>query len=304
MAVDPFHPEGAAGRSTESLGPESARPSEAARGAARPPLTELRPRGVGELMDAALDVFVQLFLPLVALSFFLWLPFHVLDRVTAQFDDLTKMFYDLGAGAGAVWVMQSFGLAVIARVVRDHLQGEYRGVGPALRVALSRLLPLLLATALTTVGVMLGTLACLIPGFLANWLFAVVIAVVVLEKRGPIDSIRRGVRLMTLDSAASFLRWLGLFAVGTALLLPFAAVPGLFDYPDSRIEIERMLHVEGVGLDVIDVLLSSVFGAVSTAFTGVWVTLLYFDACVRNDGADLRARLKRLGEVRGAEATA
>ncbi len=301
MAADPFRPDGVSGRSSQELRPEEAGASAPAP-AAGPDVP--RPRGVGELLDASLDAYVARFVPLVAFASLLWLPFHLVDRLAARLDAGTQLVIDLGLGAGAAWGVQSFGVAVIAVLVHDHLAGEPRPVRAVLGQVARRLLPLLLLTAITTVGVMLGTLACILPGFVANWLFAVVIAVLILERRRPLEALRRGVGLMTHDSAASFLRWLGLFTVGSLLLLPIAAVPGLFDHPDTRFEIEQALPLSPLMLDVLDVVVSSLFGGVAQAFSGVWVTLLYVDACARSDGADLRERLERQARVHGGGAAA
>jgi len=295
MATEPYSPRGRETGTRQSLGSPGAGPGTAAAEPGGWALPDLHPRGVGEILDLSLEVFAARFVSCVGFATLLWVPYHVLERVTQHMGEMARLLQSMGGTLVSAWLLQSLTLAVVTTIVYDHLQGRRSGALDALRPVIARLLPLLAAVGLTTLLVMLGTCCFIVPGILANWIFAVVTAALVLERLGPVQAVRRSAQLMTNDSAHTFLRWLGVAVVQFAIFLPMSSVAGGLDFPDVRLRIQEVLHVSGVAFDALDIVVSSLFMGIATAFAGIWATILYVDARIRLEGFDLQMRLERLG---------
>lgn len=92
----------------------------------------------------------------------------------------------------------------------QHLAGRPVRFGVMLSVGFGRLLPLIGAGIVATFLVLLGTMALIIPGIIIGCGLTATVAVVVAERLGPIDAIRRSWELTRGYRGTLFLAGLGL----------------------------------------------------------------------------------------------
>lgn len=248
----------------------------------------MHPRDVGQLLDLAVDVFTARFLPLVGAAFVLWLPLRLL-----LFDDREPdLLFILGIAHSLI--AQTLCVAVSIQIVYAHLQGREMGLGAVLITALRRSPALLFTSAL--IGAVTSTACmCLVaPGVWIMFLWSVVPAALILERVGAVDALSRSQRLVR----GSFSRWLGVMVCAMALKLPFDAIGSAFEVPWVRaycvdeLELHPALYTAG------EVVLLSLFLAISAAGMAVVTTVYYLDCRVRREGFDLEMRLERLAQGR------
>lgn len=104
----------------------------------------------------------------------------------------------LGGGT-AVWIVTVL-LTLVSQGAMLHatiefLSGRSPSAGASLRVALGRLLPILGASFLVGLVVLLGTLACIVPGIILAIMYYVAIPAVVAEGIGGAQSLSRSAEL-------------------------------------------------------------------------------------------------------------
>jgi len=275
-------------------------------------LPPLHARGVGEVLDCALDVTRARFGTCVLLSALIWIPLTLLQRA--------GLHYQVPVGANMLVILlafpvQSLTAALVTIVVYGQLQGSRVGAAEALWAGLRRA-PALLANMLISLllQIMVG-FVCAIPAFVVigalarvnqalsvvlglplflrllfvNFLVAVAPAALVLEDLGPLEALVRGVKLVR----GGFWRWLGLVAVSSILMLPFNAIAEAMSSVEVRDWLSPHVDLSSPGYAALDVLVSSLSRAIATAFSGVLLTVFYLDLRVRREGFDLTMRLER-----------
>ena len=252
-------------------------------------LHALAPRGVGEILDTALDVLRARFLACVLLIAPLWLLPSALQRVGREASDpgeLLTLFVGLALHLG----VQTLGIALVTEIVHGELQGVRVPARRAVLVGLRRAPALLALTIVSQIAVAAGTLCCVVPGILLAWLWSVAPCALVLERIGPMRALSRSAALVR----GSFWRWLGLIAVQTGLLIPLTALPTVLAIPDVESWVRARSGLSPAAFSVLEVLLTSAFTGVATAVAAVILTVFYLDLRVRSEGFDLAMRLERL----------
>lgn len=250
----------------------------------------LEPRGVGALLDTALDVLRARFLACFALSFTILLPLALLTRALRRHsgEALGTLLLELGAN----FLAQTLTVGLITHLVYAHLQGRRASALESLGVA-GRRAPALLALAVVAqLGTTLGTLCCLVPGLAVAWLTAVAPAALVLEGLRPLAALARSSALMRRSAA----RWAGVMSLQFLLVLPFTfAAAALEQYANVA------ALTSGPALVVVETVLRVALLSLATCFAAVVLTVLYIDARVRAEGFDLVMRFERLS-ARGGRA--
>jgi len=251
----------------------------------------LEPRGVGAILDTALEVLLARFGTCVGVAACLWVPALALGRIGLRASGALEALSML-SGIGAQFVVQGLAVGLVTIVVYGHLQGR-RVTGPeSARIALLRT-PAVLATALiSSIGTVVGACCCLVPGVVLSWLWIVAPAAVVLERVGPLEALARSASL----AKGGFLRWAGTMLSQIALSLPLTLVGASLADPNVRGWIEPRLGLSPLAFDALDVALSSFLMETATAMSAIVLTVFYIDCRVRKEGFDLVMRLERLRE--------
>jgi hypothetical protein len=254
-----------------------------------PQPAELAPRGVGAILDTALDVLTARLPMCAGVATLLWIPAQALGRIGMRSQGPLEALGVL-AGMAGQFVVQSLAVALVTVVVYGHLQGQRVGSWQSARLALGRAPALLVTTIVSGVTVFAGTMCCLVPGIVLSWLWMVAPAALVLEKVGPLQALARSARLVR----GGFWRWAGVMLAQFALVLPVSGVAAVLADPAARAWLEPRTGLGTLAFDVLDVALSSVLMGLGTAFGAVVLTVFYIDCRVRSEGFDLVMRFERL----------
>ncbi len=258
----------------------------------------LEPHGVGELLDVALEVFRQRFFVFVGIAFVLEAGAQPVLQQLLRWSAAARereaealaTVLEIGAGLSGVLV----GLVILAatcRLAYAVCEGRPIPLRSVLATVLRRLLPLAVATAITVVIVFLGMFACIVPGIYFLVKAQLTTAVVVLERAGPLQALRRSFAL----TRGLFPFVLGTLVVGTLLFSPFESSAAVMQDPLLRREFLGMLGISTAGVvsEWSLTLLFTLLGAVSSAYVAVLGTLLYVETRVRREGFDLYVHLAR-----------
>ena len=285
----------------------------------------LRPLGIGELLDAATKVCVAHWRTLLKIVLVVVIPVQVLSTiVTASTapDDAAVTFFDFGSGtatpddetaedlgtffAGQAVVLLLQGLLFVLasgacfRALAEAWLGRDPDWRESLRFALRRTPVLIGVSFLYFLAVMVGFLLLIVPGVWLSIAFALAFPAALVERLGPVAALRRSQRLVRG-------RWWATFG---ALLLGILLATVLSSIAQALVAIPLVIAVDESS--VLALVISSLAGAIgyviATPFQAAIVALAYFDLRVRKEGLDLELVAERLGTtipaVAGAPATA
>jgi hypothetical protein len=273
---------------------------------------ELRARGIGEILDAAVALYRARFAKLLLVTAAVVVPIQVftaLVLLSAQPDHFEigvtgapTPVYDSGDAAaqlGATIVILVIGAiatafvsAACTRIVADAYVDHAATTGEAVRDAGRRLLPLIGVTLVVAAAQFAGFLACFVGAIVPFVFFAVAVPVLILEHTGVFRAIGRSVEL----TKSKFGHVLGL--VLAAQLLGVVLQGGL-------------TALLGIGLAsdnaTVLVILQSIANAISaiitTPFLATATVALYFDLRVRKEGFDIQMLMQRVDSRHAAAAT-
>ena len=272
------------------------------------------PRGVGSLLDLGNDVLVERFGVCVGIGLLCWLPLQIANELA------TRSAASPDVQLGVPMVLRGLSLvpkflttAFVCLVVAGHVLERPVRTADATRRGLLGLPGLLCLIGMQILGTLLLFCACVLPVFLAPWLFAIVPAVYVLEGRarrnehrgafarwsgGIRDAFARGLRLVFgWDSLGRFYGY-SLVAFLT-VTFPLASVTGGLETPAVREHLGSWLGLSGGPVDLALTVLSAAFIAIGTAYAAILDTVYYFDQRVRREGLDLELALARLESAAG-----
>lgn len=259
-------------------------------------LPELAPRGVGQLLDVATDSIKSRFAPCVGLAFLFWLPGQWLVRglEPGGGDPLDPL---LAFVAVPITVFVSL---LVSAAVAVITYGTTLGRHVPMRAVLMRLaasMPAILATTVFSgVLIVTGIFACVLPGIFFAWRMLFAPTIVVLERVGPIQALRRSWALTRVGVS----RWLATVIVTYFYMAPFTVVVYKSEpFLQDLVPVASPEFIAGLSLA-----LESFMLAVSSAFYGVLVTVLYVDARVRIEALDLDLRFERIVASRSSAASA
>ena len=258
---------------------------------------DLRPLGIGEILDAGIKLFLRHWRPLVLSVVGLILPVQILSAlVTAsvapeQFDLTTSESgveegeeAEFLIGQGIIALLSVISVLLATAVCFKAVADAYLGVEPdwrrSLRFAVRRLGGLFGVAIVGGLLVALGTLALVVPGI---WLFvaySVAVPALLLERIGPIRALRRSFRLVRG-------RWwptAGVLLIGYLLIgILGALVTGVIMLVPTVVAEDNTLA------GALGAVVGGTVGSVlTTPYSAAVVALLYFDLRVRKEGLDLQ----------------
>ena len=258
---------------------------------------DLRPLGIGEILDAGIKLFTRHWRTLVLSVVGLILPVQILSAlVTAsvapeQFDLTTsESGVDEGeeaeflVGQGVIALLSIVSVLLATAVCFKAVADAYLGVEPewrrSLRFAVRRLGGLFGVAIVGGVLVALATLALIVPGIWLFVMYSVAVPALLLERIGPIQALRRSFRLVRG-------RWwptAGALVVGYLLISILGALVTAVIMVVPAVVAEDNTLAGAVGA----VVGGTVGSVLTTPYSAAVVTLLYFDLRVRKEGLDLQ----------------
>jgi hypothetical protein len=247
-----------------------------------PPPPPLRPRSVGELLEAAFSLYGKHWKSLIQIVAIAVIPLTIIqyglgDAVSSsRTTDAAGHVTSTGGGVAAASVLVSL-LALLIQVVligaiawavATSLVGREPDVGESYRFGYRRFWTILLVGVLYVLVVFVGFIALIVPGIILAVRFSVAVPAVVVERRRGTDALSRSWNLTRGRSWSVF----GAFIVAAFL---GAIVNALFTTIGS-----------GAGWFVAG-LLAGIGSSITTPFTGLVLGLVYFDLRVRKEQLDL-----------------
>jgi len=279
---------------------------------------QLRPLGVGEILDVGIKIYMRNALTLFKIVVFVVLPAQILVNLAEISALPSNVTLESGSGGGvspfggtivqdgtishhqlAVFLVGFIGAFLIQfvaarfaqagcfRAVADAYLGEEVGWRSSLGYALRRLPAIVALSILFGIIVGLATLLCIIPGIYLYVAFAVAVPVLLVEGAGPFRSLGRSRELVRG-------RWwatLGVSVVSLVLVsIVSLTISGLvvgvaFAAPARN-------TVSGFILNTLSATLGSM---IATPAAAAFITVLYIDLRVRKEGFDLLLLARRLG---------
>ena len=252
---------------------------------------ELRPRTATEIIDASFQLLRNNYVPLVTLSVAAQLPVLAFRIIFLRFP--------MGANATPEEVMRAlssygllmFGLIILLVVAQNTVMvaasqiylGEPMDAGASVRRSVGRFLWLVGSSILVLPIVMLAFLLFIIPGIYVGCRLIPLTTVVLLEDRGPWESIRRtwalgGGRVWHIFVASFFggLIYFAIALVGTLLITALAMMLPVIKDPN------------------VDAVFSTAIGALAYPMIVVVSVVLYYDLRIRHEGFDVEQMSKSL----------
>jgi hypothetical protein len=271
--------------------------------------TSLRPRRVGEILDAAIKLYIGNAKTLMGLAAVVVIPLQILSAVVLLSTvsagsqvpsggfgvaSSTSSASDSAAALGARVILEVAQLLVGALVtaacvkaVSDAYLHQPATIGGSLRFAVRRVIRVLGLQIVMTIGLILAFVALIIPGI---WLYAawsVAIPCLLIERRGIFRALGRSRRLVK-D------RWwptAGVILVATIMVSLVAGALGA-----ALVAIAGVSQESSVLLSVATVSLAgAISGILTEPFRASAVTVLYYDLRVRREGYDLHVLADQLG---------
>lgn len=276
---------------------------------------DLRPLGVGEMVDAAIRLFRTNFLTLIKISAVVLVPIGLIqiagtvmvgpvglfDTVIADPEatpaEVLEPLLPIYGVLGLTGILSFLGSVLVQGASITALAQVYQGIQPewqtSLRAGLRHFLPLTLSTILLSLGSGIGLLFCLVPGVFLFTMWAVSPAALVTEQLGPVAALRRSFRLVR----GRF--WPVLGAIVLAYLL-YIVVSQIISTITTVVTVAGAMS-DGQFSFLPTVVGSAIVSVLAAPFLASMVTIIYFDLRVRKEGYDLElmaADLQRMeGEV-------
>lgn len=268
-------------------------------------IDNLRPRGVGEVLDAAVALYKSRFGALVRLTVLVVIPVQLLNVLVTLSTSPTDVTFGVrGAqpvydNRDSVWtplagtlVVQvvlalstAFVTAAVTRLVADTYLDLPADASGSRRLAVHRLPAVLGLAIVMGVLVLLGSLACGLPGIWLQVSWAVAMPALLLEDIGIRAALSRSFALTRSRWWQCFsVYYLGSMLTGLVTLGFTALLDGA---------INAAVH-GSAALAIAQGVSGTVTTALTTPFIAAALVVLYFDMRVRAEGFDIQMALRRL----------
>ena len=261
---------------------------------------DLRPMDLGEILDrtfrlyrAHFMTFFLIMLTVQAISFLgslTWqaslAPLQPSAGTAPHFPGIS-FFVALFLSTVVTFLAAQVGIGTLTAAVSSIYLGEPIGITESLgrvRPVLGRLLG---ATLLTSLIIVLGMVACIVPGFYFLLSYLLVGQVVVIEGLGPRAALRRSGELMRKKSDKGFFRN-NIMKAGGIVSLPFGIAQALTHDRSHPPSLLGPMHLLQGTLTMI------VQAAISPIGT-IAMILFYYDIRIRKEGFDLQMLASSLG---------
>ena len=229
---------------------------------------------IGAVFSRAGAIFSRRFPQFVALTAIAWLPQSVLTYIGRSSPDFAAngvvKTVLIALGSILLWgVLTIFSHAIVIQGAFRDMRGSSFGIGESLAAALARFLPLLGMGVILILGLLLGAVLLVFPALMltAGWYVAAPVCVV--ERQGPVESLRRSAALTKGH------RW-KIFGISMVL----AIVGGII------LKVLTLILGATLGL-LAETLGTLVWQALYGAFSAIVVVVLYHDLRVAKEGVDV-----------------
>jgi hypothetical protein len=267
---------------------------------------QLRPLGIGEILDAGIKVYRNKFATMLKAVAVVIVPVQVLNvLITLSLPDTsttagTTTTTSDNEWAGLAALLLIFVISVVSgalaeaaclKAVSDTYLGTETGWRESLRFGFRRLGSLLWLTLIHGVIVLLGFVACIVPGVWLYVAWSVAVPALLIEGTRGFEALRRSFNLVRRRwwPTAGILLLANLLATAVTAGFGLLALPLLFAGRDNEFVFD---------------LANGVFGAVASVltipFVAAVVAVIYFDLRVRKEGFDLQLIAQRIGAPAGS----
>ncbi|CAK7072496.1 MAG: hypothetical protein DELT_01945 [Desulfovibrio sp.] len=158
----------------------------------------------------------------------------------------------------------------IAYTVYQVMQNKIVGVGEAIGRGTATLVPLILTSILATLGIALGAMLLIVPGIILMCIWFVAIPACVVERTGPVDSLKRSAFL------TKGYRW-QIFALVLITIVLLMVLVGAVSFLIAAI----------TGSYLLATVIAAIVGVVPQAFSSVLYAIVYYDLRVLKEGISL-----------------
>jgi hypothetical protein len=256
---------------------------------------ELRPLGIGELVDVSLKIWRRHFGALARVVLVVVAPIEILTALAIASADDPGV--EAGAGdavaGGAAFVgvaLRLLATLVASAATLQVVTVAYLGGEPdwrqSLQLATRRLPALLWLTVLTGAGLVLGFIALVFPGIYLSVAWSLAFCALMAEDLKGTAALGRSYRLVRGRWWPTFgtllLAWILMMVVGFFVQLPFGLAVVSVDS-------------DSLGFFVVSAVSGVVSAVVTTPFLATIFILLYFDLRVRKEGFDLELLTQAVG---------
>jgi flagellar biosynthesis protein FlhB len=250
---------------------------------------QLRPHSVGDIIDASFTVYRKRFGPMIAVCLLLvFIPF-----VVSLIGGCTTANATTSCDTAIGWIgniASEFGMVVASAATILAAAEAYAGIPSDWRqsaaAGLRRIIPIIVLTVVAAVLMTIGFVIVLIPGIFLAVSFAVATPALMIERVGPIESLKRSWRLATGE------RW-RLFGAGLSMIIIAGIVFGIL----ALIVYFALSGLAELGEGDASYYVQQVVTLLSIPLTAAVGAVLYVDLRVRKedlDSAELGALLSRV----------
>jgi hypothetical protein len=285
---------------------------------ALPPAPQLRPLGIGEILDVGIKIYIRNALTLFKIVVFVVLPAQIIvnalevsalpsgisvssggsfgpsfspsGQTTVTSRELGVFLTGWVAALLITFVAGQLAQAGCFRAVADAYLGEEVGWRSSLGYALRRLPALVGMSIVSAILTGIGFALCVVPGIYLWGAFYVAVPVLLVEGSGPLRSLGRSRELVRG-------RWWGTFGVALVGYLLVTIVGAAFSGLIVGLALANPARNTVTGF-ILSVFASTVGSMLSTPAAAAFATVLYIDLRVRKEGFDLLLLARRLGVER------
>lgn len=273
-------------------------------------VSELRPRGIGEILDSAVGLYRARFTKLVRVAAFVVIPvqaisaivllsaqptgfnFNVTGSVSPQYDSSSTAVQLAALVVVAVVGILSSAVitAVCTRLVADAYIDQGADTRAAVRAVRPRILAVVGVSVLVVLSEAVGFVFCFVGALVPITLFAVAVPALILEGVGVSVALSRSITL----TKNHVMHVLGL--VLTTQLLTLTVAGGL------AAAVNRLFSVNSSTVAVVigQSIANSIAGILTTPFAATALVALYFDLRIRDEAFDVQLLMQRNDARRAA----
>lgn len=268
----------------------------------------LRPLGIGEILDSALRIYRSRFGALVAAVAFVVVPLHVVQFLFQISQPTThivrsqgQVFESSGPSAGTTLALlvvtvlvslftTAFAQGASMRIIADQYLGTETSWSASLRGALRQFRSLIWVAILAGLSWVVGGFLCVIPGVFAYVLFSVSIPALLMEGN-------KGTKALGRSRTLVIGRWWPTFAALLVIFLLTFVLTSLASLVVGGTTILTRNASPSTGVRAIQSAITTLITVFTTPMTAAVATVIYFDLRVRKEGFDIALMVQRLAPV-------
>jgi hypothetical protein len=259
---------------------------------------QLRPLGIGEILDVAMKIVWRNAGTLLRIVVFIVLPVQIAAAVITvsatstskgglSGNDVAAAVVAAVAAGILTWVGSTLASGACFRAIASAYLGHRTEWRDSFRYAVQRLPSILWVTLLAGLATLLGFILCILPGIYLAIGFALAVPALLTE------DVRGG---RALGRSRELVRgyWWRVFAVVVLGYLLSGILGGVIQGVVGGISTVNTARDSLVGA-IVSIIAGTVSTLVTTPFVAAFVTVLYFDLRVRKEAFDLQLLAERIG---------